>query len=83
MAVLLRSTPWAIVCVTAESFEEAFAPVALDLDADVLLVPGIVVAPMEDLEAVWQALVLGLRDYINKNGFRVSCWACQAGSILR
>ena len=57
------------VCVTAESFEEAFAPVALDMDADGLLMPGTVAAPMEDLEAVWQALVLGLRDYINKNGF--------------
>ena len=57
------------VCVSAESFEEAFAPVELDLTADSLLVPGIVVAPMEDLEAVWKALVLGLRDYINKNGF--------------
>ena len=31
--------------------------------------PGTVAAPMEDLEAVWQALVPGLRDYINKNGF--------------
>lgn len=57
------------VCVTAESFEEAFAPVALDMKTDGLLMPGTVAAPMEDLEAVWQALVLGLRDYINKNGF--------------
>ena len=57
------------VCVTAESFEEAFAPVALDMETDGLLMPGTVAAPMEDLEAVWQALVLGLRDYINKNGF--------------
>ena len=23
----------------------------------------------EDLDAVWQALVLGMRDYVNKNGF--------------
>lgn len=57
------------VCVTAESFEEAFAPVVFDVDADGLLMSGTVAAPMEDLEAVWQALVLGLRDYINKNGF--------------
>lgn len=57
------------VCVTAESFEEAFAPVALDMDANGVLAPGTVAASMEDLEAVWQALVLGLRDYINKNGF--------------
>ena len=57
------------VCVTAESFEEAFAPVAFDMETDGLLMPGTVAAPMKDLEAVWQALVLGLRDYINKNGF--------------
>ncbi|WP_439107213.1 NAD+ synthase [Congregibacter sp.] len=25
--------------------------------------------PLEELEAVWQALVLGMRDYVNKNGF--------------
>lgn len=29
-----------------------------------------VAAPLEELEAVWQALVLGLRDYVNKNRFR-------------
>ena len=57
------------VCVTADSFEEAFATVALDLAADGLLAPGNIAAPMGDIEAVWQALVLGLRDYINKNGF--------------
>ena len=29
-----------------------------------------VAAPLDELEAVWQALVLGLRDYVNKNRFR-------------
>ncbi|MDO8862476.1 NAD+ synthase [Haliea sp. E1-2-M8] len=29
-----------------------------------------VAAPLAELEAVWQALVLGLRDYVNKNRFR-------------
>lgn len=29
-----------------------------------------VAPPLNELEAVWQALVLGLRDYVNKNRFR-------------
>ncbi len=29
-----------------------------------------VAAPLDELEAVWQALVLGLKDYVNKNRFR-------------
>ena len=33
------------------------------------LVPGDTVAEREDLDAVWQALVLGMRDYVDKNGF--------------
>ncbi len=28
-----------------------------------------VAAPLEELEAVWRCLVLGARDYVNKNGF--------------
>ena len=32
-------------------------------------VPGEVVAPQEGLAAIYQAMVLGLRDYVNKNGF--------------
>jgi NAD+ synthase (glutamine-hydrolysing) len=31
--------------------------------------PGTVVEPLSDCEEVWRALVLGLRDYIDKNGF--------------
>ncbi|MCW2536925.1 MAG: nadE [Modestobacter sp.] len=30
--------------------------------------PGTVAAPLSDLEEVWRALVLGLRDFIDKNG---------------
>ena len=33
------------------------------------LTPGIA-APLNDLEEIWQALVIGLRDYVEKNGFR-------------
>ena len=25
--------------------------------------------PLDELDAVWQALVLGMRDYVDKNGF--------------
>ena len=34
------------------------------------LVPGEIAARLRDEEEVWQALVLGLRDYVRKNGFR-------------
>jgi NAD+ synthase (glutamine-hydrolysing) len=30
---------------------------------------GAVATPLAELDAVWQALVLGMRDYVNKNGF--------------
>ena len=33
------------------------------------LTPGIA-PPLNDLEEIWQALVIGLRDYVQKNGFR-------------
>ena len=57
------------VCVSAKMFEEAFAEVLLDPLEDGLTVSGDIAGPLEDLESVWQALVLGLRDYIEKNGF--------------
>ncbi|WP_439100685.1 NAD+ synthase [Congregibacter sp.] len=30
---------------------------------------GVITRPLDELAAVWQALVLGMRDYVNKNGF--------------
>ena len=57
------------VCVSVKMFEEAFAEVLLDTLDDGLTVSGDIAGPLEDLESVWQALVLGLRDYIEKNGF--------------
>ena len=57
------------VCVSVKMFEEAFAEVLLDPLDDGLTVSGDIAGPLEDLESVWQALVLGLRDYIEKNGF--------------
>ncbi len=55
--------------VSAQTFIEAFPIVAVDRSSDARLVPGDTVAEREDLDAVWQALVLGMRDYVNKNGF--------------
>ena len=57
------------VCVSAKMFQEAYAEVLLDPLESGLTVSGDIAAPPEDLESVWQALVLGLRDYIEKNGF--------------
>jgi NAD+ synthase (glutamine-hydrolysing) len=57
------------LCVSAETFAEALLPVSLDTSSALRVVPGETVSPREDLESVWQALVLGMRDYVNKNGF--------------
>jgi hypothetical protein len=37
----------------------------------------------DELAATWQALVLGVRDYVNKNGFPALCWACPAAWTRR
>ena len=55
--------------VSAQTFIEAFPLVTVDRLSDPRLVPGDTVAEREDLDAVWQALVLGMRDYVDKNGF--------------
>jgi NAD+ synthase (glutamine-hydrolysing) len=40
-----------------------------EVSVDHVLVPGIAVR-LDDREEIWQALVIGLRDYVEKNGFR-------------
>ena len=59
------------VAVAAPEFEEALC--WLDCEQDVAgqpsIVPGQIAEPHADVAAVWQALVLGVRDYVNKNGF--------------
>ena len=55
--------------VSAQTFIEAFPLVMVDRSSGPRLVPGDTVAEREDLDAVWQALVLGMRDYVDKNGF--------------
>ena len=57
------------VCVMSERFEEALATVVVDPATEGRLAQGTVAPSLADLDAVWQALVLGLRDYIDKNGF--------------
>ena len=57
------------ICVQAESFEESCVEVVVDAGRQELLAPGQVVTAKTDLAAVWDALVLGLRDYVDKNGF--------------
>lgn len=57
------------LCVSAATFCEAFPMVSVDPAADSLLRKGDLIPAREELESVWQALVLGMRDYVNKNGF--------------
>ena len=40
-----------------------------EVSFDRALIPGVAVR-LSDLEEIWQALVIGLRDYVEKNGFR-------------
>ena len=40
-----------------------------EVSVDRALIPGVAVR-LSDLEEIWQALVVGLRDYVEKNGFR-------------
>ncbi len=40
-----------------------------EVSVDRALIPGIAVR-LDDHEEIWQALVIGLRDYVEKNGFR-------------
>ncbi|TLM74823.1 NAD+ synthase [Microbulbifer harenosus] len=55
----------------APEFVESLLPVTVQADGDdVSLVQGNDAAPLEALASVYQALVLGVRDYVNKNGFK-------------
>jgi NAD+ synthase (glutamine-hydrolysing) len=40
-----------------------------EVSVDRTLIPGVAVR-LDDREEIWQALVVGLRDYVEKNGFR-------------
>ncbi|WP_444938319.1 NAD+ synthase [Microbulbifer sp. JMSA002] len=58
------------ICARAEEFAEQLLPVSVSQQSGrVTLLPGKVAPLMGDLASVYQALVLGVRDYVNKNGF--------------
>ena len=56
---------------TAPNFVEGEYWLTAHREGEVLCLAGEdQAAPLDELEATWQALVLGLRDYVNKNRFR-------------
>ena len=59
------------VAVAAPEFEEALCWLDCERDAagQPMILAGQIAEPYTDVAAVWQALVLGVRDYVNKNGF--------------
>ena len=60
-----------VVVAAAPSFEEGEYWLALDFAAQPVNITGPEpTLPPQELPATWQALVLGVRDYVNKNGFR-------------
>jgi NAD+ synthase (glutamine-hydrolysing) len=56
--------------VQAPFFEECLWPVEVDRKDGILSIGGNSVPVPQGEVAVWQALVLALRDYVSKNGFR-------------
>jgi NAD+ synthase (glutamine-hydrolysing) len=56
--------------VAAPRFEEALAWCSAEVvDAQVRIAPGAQAPALSELAATWQALVLGVRDYVDKNRF--------------
>lgn len=58
------------VVVQGSSFKEALVPVDVDVDGGVVTVRGERLPVPKDEESVYEALVLAVRDYVHKNGFR-------------
>jgi NAD+ synthase (glutamine-hydrolysing) len=59
------------ICQRAPAFEEVLYPVTFSIGEDGRITPqgGQISKPDNELESIYKALVLGLRDYIKKNGF--------------
>lgn len=54
----------------APDFEEGEYWLSFTTDGETgRIAEGDVAPPLDELDAIWRALVLGLRDYVNKNGF--------------
>src|SRR5690606_31125064 len=60
------------VCFRAPGFQEGLFALSLDVDASgQITLPQQVMSPLLDrLSSIYQALVLGMRDYVNKNRFK-------------
>jgi NAD+ synthase (glutamine-hydrolysing) len=58
------------LAVVAPDFEEGCFEIMVERTVRGLeVVPGVTATALSDVAAVWQALVLGVRDYVEKNGF--------------
>ena len=53
----------------AIEFAEVMLSVEIETSPQLRVAAGAVATPLDELDAVWKALVLGMRDYVNKNGF--------------
>ncbi len=53
-----------------ESFAEQLQAVVIDVNETLSISPGEIQSAMSDEEFIYQALVLGTRDYVQKNNFR-------------
>ena len=56
------------VAAVAPDFVESSLSVEVENRVTPTIVPQSLPSPLDDLAAVWQALVVGVRDYVNKNG---------------
>ena len=55
----------------APNFEEGVYPLQIDFGEKTPAMSGLSIAePLDEMAATWQTLVLGVRDYVEKNGFR-------------
>lgn len=57
------------VVARAPSFAESLHAVSVNVQDTGLVLSGAVAAPQDDNADLWKALVLGVRDYVAKNGF--------------
>jgi len=58
------------VVAAAPNFTEGEHALRFDLAAARPLSGGTIAKPLDEIAATWQALVLGVRDYVDKNGFK-------------
>ncbi|MCL5669384.1 MAG: NAD+ synthase [Gammaproteobacteria bacterium] len=54
----------------APAFAEGLFPMDLQVNGSIVMQPGERRAPLSEEQSAYQALVLGVRDYVNKNGFQ-------------